>query len=87
MFSGDDRDRLQALAEMARISIARANGNRIEGKEMMKTWLDHDRRFDDFDKDRLVDRTLLNRYNGAVIDLTDPELRGLQPRPLTRSRW
>jgi hypothetical protein len=88
VFGNDDGDKVRALVEMARVSLARANGNRVEGKETMKNWLEHDRRFDAYDKDRLVDRVLLNRYNGAVVDMTDPELlQGGSPRPLTRSKW
>jgi hypothetical protein len=88
MFGPSDTDKVRALVEMARESLGRCNGNRVEGKEMMKTWLQHDRRFDDFNKDRLVDRILLNRYNGAVVDLTDGELlKNGSPRPLKLSDW
>ena len=40
-----------------------------------------------FDKDRLIDRVVECRSNGAVLDLSDPRLMGLEPRPLDRSRW
>jgi hypothetical protein len=87
MFGTDDRDKLRALSEMARTSVDRCWGNKVEAKERMKEWLSYDRRFEGFDPDKLVDRVMLARSNGAIVELYDPELRGLPPRPLSRSRW
>jgi hypothetical protein len=73
---------------MARVSVDKSWGDKVQAKEKMKNWLEHDRRFDAYDKDRLVDRVMLCRYNGARLELDDPELmQGGSPRPLTRSRW
>jgi hypothetical protein len=87
VYGNDPRDLTAALRQMAQTSVDTSWGNKIEAKEKMRTWLEQDRRFDPFDKSALVDRVMLCRYNGAVLDLEDPELKGLPPRPLQRSKW
>jgi hypothetical protein len=87
MFGPDDRDKLEALSAMARISVDKCFGNKIEAAQKMREWLSYDRRFEGYDLGKLVDRTMLCRSNGAKLELDDPELRGLPPRPLSRSRW
>ena len=63
----------------------RSNFDQNEAKRQMVEWLGQDRRFDNFDHGRLVDRVRLCTSNGAQLDLTDPQLqKGGQPRPLDR---
>ena len=83
MHSADDRDRLATLGSMARLAVDRCFGNKVEAKEQIKEWISYDRRFEGYDRDRLADQVMLNRSNGAAIDLDDPYLRGGQKRPLS----
>jgi hypothetical protein len=88
MYDPNEKDMLAALGSMARTSVDRCWGNKVEARERMKEWLTYDRRFENFDHDKLVDRVTL-RSNGAVVELfDDPELlKGGSPRPLQRSKW
>jgi hypothetical protein len=84
MFGNDDRDMARSLGEMLRVARERCQQNQIEAKETMKNWLELDRRFDTYDKDRLVERVQEARYNGRTLDLDDPYLqRGGTKRPLS----
>ncbi len=87
MFGDDPRDLCAALSQMEQIARQRSNFNQLEAKQQFKTFLHNDRRFDLYDADKLVDRVMLCKSNGAVLDLDDPQLRGLPPRPLDRSGW
>jgi hypothetical protein len=88
MHGRDEKDMLAALGSMARTSVDRCFGNKVEARERMKEWLAYDRRFEGYDPDRLVDRVMLSRSNGAVVELDDPALmRGGTRRPLDRSGW
>jgi hypothetical protein len=86
MFGDDDRDRVATLAEMERLSRLRTNFDQVAARQVFRSYLDGDRRFDEFDKDKLVARVQEAKACGAVLDLTDPVLRGQAPRPLDR-RW
>jgi hypothetical protein len=83
MFSDDPRDLARSLGEMHRLAREKCWQNQIEAKETMRQWLQHDRRFDAFDKDRLIERVAEARYNGRSLDLDDPFLRGGPKRPLS----
>ena len=86
MFGTDDRDLIRSLGEMANIAHQRANANQVEAKQTLAAWISQDRRFDFFDASRLAERVGQCRSNGAQLDLTDPQLRGLPSRPLD-SKW
>jgi hypothetical protein len=84
MFSDDPRDLAKTLGEMEREARVRSNFNQPDAKETMKRWLSSDRRFDTFDADRLIERTLEARSCGRTLDLDDPFLqRGGNKRPLS----
>jgi hypothetical protein len=87
MFGDDERDRVAALAEMERLSRTRTNFDQVAAREVFKQYLGQDRRFDEYNKDALVRRVQECKAQGAVLDLTDPVLRGRAPRPLDRSGW
>jgi len=89
MYDPNEKDMLAALGSMARTSVDRCWGNKVEARQKMKEWLAYDRRFERYDPDKLVDRVMLSRSNGAVVELFDgPELvKGGSPRPLQRSKW
>lgn len=87
MFGNDPRDLARTLGEMERLARDRSNYNQIETKERFREYLQTDRRFDAFDKDALIERVMLCRSNGAVLELDDPVLRGGDRRPLDRSNW
>jgi hypothetical protein len=87
MFGNDPRDLARTLSEMEGQARQKTNFNQIEAKQKMKEWLAQDRRFDHYDATRLIERVQLSKYNGAVLELDDPQLlKGGQPRPLDR-RW
>jgi hypothetical protein len=86
MFGKDQRDLAVTLTRMADLAREKSNFNQTEAKEKMREWLQTDRRFDSFDPTALIERVHLCRYNGAVLDLDDPQLRGGEPRPGDR-RW
>jgi hypothetical protein len=69
---------------MERQARIRTNFSQPEAREKMTEWLSQDRRFDGFDKHRLVQRVQECRASGAVLDIDDPRLKGLPPRPLDR---
>jgi hypothetical protein len=65
----------------------KTNFNQSEAKERMRSWLQDDRRFDPYDPARLIERVNQCRYNGAVLDLSDPQLlKGGELRRLDR-KW
>ena len=83
MFGFDEKDMCATLAQMAKTAYQRGNCAQSEQKQLMREYLSHDGRFAPYDHNRLIDRTLLCKSNGAVMDLTDPYLfRGGHKRPL-----
>ena len=84
MYGDDERDKIAALAEMERLSRVRTNFDQVAARETFKSYLNADRRFDEFDKDALVSRVQECRSCGAILDLDDPRLRGQPARPLDR---
>ena len=67
---------------MERTSREKTNFDQVAAREKFKEFLERDRRFDEFDKDRLVARVQECRSCGAVLDLEDPRLKGREARPL-----
>lgn len=86
MHGNDPRDLAATLTNMHRTAIERARWDQNEAKEIMRSYLHTDRRFDHYNADRLIERIQECRSNGAVLDLDDPRLKGQDPRPLER-RW
>ena len=87
MYGTDLRDMTRTLSEMEYEARQKTNFNKVEAAQKMAEWLSHDRRFDAYDPQRLIERVQLHKYNGAVLELDDPQLlKGGQPRPLDR-RW
>jgi hypothetical protein len=80
MFELDEKDLSVTLREMERESRIRSNFDQGAARQKMAQWLSQDRRFDGFDKNRLVERVTECRQSGGVLDLTDPTLRGGPPR-------
>ena len=72
------------MEKQARVTIE-FQPNRSE--EKLKEYLQHDRRFDQFNADALAKRVMECRSNGAFLDLDDPVLNGVESRPLDRSNW
>ena len=88
MFGTDPKDLARTLGEMENTARVRSNFNQTDAKEKFREFLANDKRFTEYDPDRLIDRVMRCRSNGAVLDLEAPELRrGGEPRPLDRSRW
>jgi hypothetical protein len=85
MFGTDPRDLARTLSEMETLARQKSNYNQTEARQTMAEWVAQDRRFDGYDTQRLVERVQLHKFNGAVLELDDPQLRkGGQPRPLAR---
>lgn len=85
MYGDSEKDLCASLSEMHRVAIQRANFNQVEAKEILRGYVQADRRFDQFDPDRLVERIQECRSNGRTADLLeDPWLRrGGEKRPLS----
>jgi hypothetical protein len=87
MYRDDPRDKVATLSDMWSRALQFSNFDQNAAKEKVREWTQNDRRFDSNDHQRLVDRVQLSRSNGAVLDLSDPQLlKGGQPRPGDR-RW
>lgn len=87
MYGRDPRDLVATLAEMSRQAQRRSNFNHSEAQEMLRNWVGQDRRFDQYDRDRLVARLGECQRTAAVLDLDAPELRkGGSRRPLDPAR-
>jgi hypothetical protein len=88
MYDDSDKDKIRTLGWMVETALERSHQNKIAARDLMREYLEIDRRFDSYDKDRLVRRIEECRSNGAKLDLTDPRLRpGGQPRPLEKTYW
>jgi hypothetical protein len=85
MYGDTEKDLCATLSHMHRAAVERCNYNQIEAKEVLKGYVQADRRFDQFDPDRLVARVEEALSCGRVMDLTtDPYLRpGGVKRPLS----
>jgi hypothetical protein len=83
MFGGDKRDLCVTLIQMYKVALERAHFSQTEAKEILRCYLQTDRRFDPFDPDRVIERTQEARSNGRTMDLLDgPYLRrGGEKRP------
>jgi hypothetical protein len=69
---------------MIQESYTDANCSMDKTYELTREKLDCDRRFDAFDKDRLVAKAKEMGACGGQLDLTDPYLFGADKRPLSR---
>jgi hypothetical protein len=87
MFAKDESSMCRTLQEMHREAYQRANCNQIEAVKVMAGYIRQDKRFEGYDPAALAERVRQCRSNGAVLDLTDPVLRGQEARPLDRARW
>jgi hypothetical protein len=56
MYGHDEKDLCASLSEMHRVATQRANFNQVEAKEILRGYVQADRRFDQFDPDRLIER-------------------------------
>jgi hypothetical protein len=82
MFGKAERDLTRTLSEMEYEARTKCNYNQTEARQRMAQWLADDRRFDNYDHARLIERVHLNKSNGAVLELDDPQLlKGGAPRP------
>jgi hypothetical protein len=82
IYGNDLTNMRQSLGRMVQQSYIDCNCNRGEAAQLMKEWLTHDRRFDSFDKERLVAKVEEVGMSGGHLDLSDPYLHGGARRPL-----
>ncbi len=71
MYGNDERDLLATLSQMHKTAVERAHWNQNEAKEIMRRFIQVDRRFDAFDPDRLIERISEARSSGRTMDLAD----------------
>ena len=85
MYGDDERDLCATLSQMYKVALERAHFSQTEAKEILRGYLQTDRRFDQFDPDRVIERTQEAKSNGRIMDLfDDPYLRrGGEKRPLS----
>ncbi len=85
MFGDSDSDKAATMKTMLTEAMQVACANRVEARAKVIEWAKRDRRFDNFDHDKLVDKVLEKSQYGGRLDWDDPELkRGGQPRPQNR---
>jgi len=75
MWKNEPRDKIATLSRMHRDLLDSCNGNQVEAKERFIEGIKNDRRFDDLDPSRVAERVAHCRFNGAVFDLDDPQLK------------
>lgn len=85
MFGNDERDLCATLSQMHKTAIERAHWDQVAAKDILRGYVQGDRRFDEFDPDRLIERVQEARSCGRTMDLLDdPYLRrNGQKRPLS----
>jgi hypothetical protein len=85
MFDDSEKDLCATLTQMHKIAVERANYNQVEAREILKRYVETDRRFDSFDPDRLAQRIEECRSNGRTADLLEDTYlrRGGEKRPLS----
>jgi hypothetical protein len=83
MHGTDPRDLAATLTNMHKTAIERSHWDQNEAKQKFREYLAYDGRFRDFDHEALIDRVVLCRSNGAVLDFDDTVLKGQEPRPLS----
>lgn len=82
---GNEAHNLQAtLSRVIQESYAESNCSMDATYQLAREKLDDMRRFDTFDKERLIAKAREAGSCGAQIDWTDPWLRGGSKRPLSR---
>jgi hypothetical protein len=83
MYGTDAEDLQNTLSRMIQESWAESNCSMDECYKLTRQKLDYDRRFDGFQKDRLVNKAKEAGSCGGKLDLTDPWLYGGDKRPLS----
>lgn len=82
-YDDSPKDLAETLSNMQREALNKCHGNRVEAAEHVKRWVSNERRFDQFNAQRLVDRAEECRTTGATLNLEDdPQL--LKTRPQNR---
>lgn len=84
MFDTNERDMVKTLAEMERLARERSQFDQTAAKQVFREYLERDRRFDPYDKDKLIAHIQECRQSCATVDLQDPRLQGREARPLER---
>ena len=82
MFGTDARDLAATLTQMERTSREKTNFDQFAAREKFQEFLDHDRRFDEFDKDRLV-----RGFRSAVPAAPFSTSKTRDLRAAKRARW
>ena len=85
MYGHDEKDLCATLSQMHKTAIERANFNQVEAKEILRGYVQADRKFDQFDPDRLIERVHEAKSCGRTMDLTEDTYlrRGGEKRPLS----
>jgi hypothetical protein len=82
MFSNSPQSLGRWLSLAERDCTERARFNQTEALKSLAHTIGNDRRFDDYDPDRLAKAVSDHRQHGRVLDLSDPFLRkGGESRP------
>jgi hypothetical protein len=85
MYGKTQKDLNRTITAMWNHAMAESCANQVEAAEKLKATLDLDRRYDDYDKQRVVERFQQVRDTGSVFDWEDSYLkRGGQANPWSR---
>ena len=85
MYGDSENDMCRTLSQMHRAAVEKCNFDQVAAREFLRSYVQTDRRFDQYDAARLVQRVEEAMSNGRTMDLTeDPWLRhGGEKRPLS----
>ena len=84
MFDDNHKDMTAWLAEAERQARIKSNFSETDAQKKLTAWIKQDSRFSEFDATKLAERVVDCIGHGAVLDLSDPVLKGGERRPLDR---
>ncbi len=85
MFDPDEKNMAITLWEMHRAAVEKCHMDRNAAKGVLESYITSDRRFDQYDPSRLIERIEDARCHGRSMDLADDPwlLKNGQKRPLS----
>jgi hypothetical protein len=80
MFGNDHKSMKSTLAKMQAEALSKCNSNQVEAKDEVIEALARDRRFDQYNHQRLMERVQDAWGRGVQLDLDDPALMRVPPK-------
>jgi len=83
-FGNHEHNLKQTISRMRKEAYYESNCSQDEADRKVRSWMDQDRRFDNFQKDALLTEVKRVSACGGYLDLSKPQLYGRPRRPLDR---